>query len=180
MVVKLKKFLKVLSYVFFVPYLFVVVFLTVCLLNYNDYNITEIGDKSFIIIRDDELEPKYKENDLVIVNRNKLDEVKRGDEIFFYDNYRNQVVVNVGKVIDVEKVTDTESTFVVEGNHSISSEFFIGKAATSNVYGDLGGILAILESRWGYLFIVVFPILLIFIYEIYAFIMEVKKPLEDE
>ena len=163
----MKNFLKVLSYVFFVPYLFVVVFLTVCLLNYNDYNITEIGDKSFIIIRDDELEPKYKENDLVIVNRNKLDEVKRGDEIFFYDNYRNQVVVNVGKVIDVEKVTDTESTFVVEGNHSISSEFFIG-------------ILAILESRWGYLFIVVFPILLIFIYEIYAFIMEVKKPLEDE
>ena len=72
MVVKLKNFLKVLSYVFFVPYLFVVVFLTVCLLNYNDYNITEIGDKSFIIIRDDELEPKYKENDLVIVNRNKL------------------------------------------------------------------------------------------------------------
>ena len=53
MVVKLKNFLKVLSYVFFVPYLFVVVFLTVCLLNYNDYNITEIGDKSFIIIRDD-------------------------------------------------------------------------------------------------------------------------------
>ena len=58
MVVKLKNFLKVLSYVFFVPYLFVVVFLTVCLLNYNDYNITEIGDKSFIIIRDDELEAR--------------------------------------------------------------------------------------------------------------------------
>lgn len=172
--------MKVLLYVFFVPYLFIVVFLTICLLNYNDYNITVMGDNSFIIIRDDELEPKYKKNDLVIVNRNDLDEVKRGDEIFFYDNYRSQVVVNVGTVIATEKVTDTESTFVVEGDHSISSKFFIGKADTSNVYSDLGGILAALESRWGYLFIVVFPILLIFIYEIYAFIMEVKKPLEDE
>lgn len=180
MVVDLKNFMKVLLYVFFVPYLFIVVFLTICLLNYNDYNITVMGDKSFIIIRDDELEPKYKKNDLVIVNRNDLDEVKRGDEIFFYDNYRSQVVVNVGTVIATEKVTDTESTFVVEGDHSISSKFFIGKADTSNVYSDLGGILAVLESRWGYLFIVVFPILLIFIYEIYAFIMEVKKPLEDE
>lgn len=34
--------------------------LTICLLNYNDYKITELGDKSLIIVKDDELIPTYK------------------------------------------------------------------------------------------------------------------------
>lgn len=176
----MKKFFKILMYVVLIPYLLMVVFLTVCLLNYNDYNITVLGKKTLLIIRDKDLEPRYKKGDLIIVNKNKFSDVKKGDNIFFYDNYRKEVVVNVGKVIDVEKVNEDETAFTVEGDHTISSDYFIGKASTSKRIEDLGNVLNVLESRWGYLFIVVFPILLIFLYEIYRFIIEIKKPLEDE
>ena len=167
-------------YVVLIPYLLMVVFLTVCLLNYNDYNITVLGKKTLLIIRDKDLEPRYKKGDLIIVNKNKFSDVKKGDNILFYDNYRKEVVVNVGKVIDVEKVNEDETAFTVEGDHTISSDYFIGKASTSKRIEYLGNVLNVLESRWGYLFIVVFPILLIFLYEIYRFIIEIKKPLEDE
>lgn len=176
----MKKVLKIILGILIVPYLVIVIFLTICLLNYNDYNITELGNKSLIIINDNELEPNYKKNDLIVVEKNDYANVKNGNMIFFYDNYRNKITVNYGKVIDAEKITDDEYTFTVEGDHPISSEFFIGKSDTSRVYSGLGGIINTLESRWGYLFVVVFPILVIFIYEIYAVVMEVKKPLEDE
>ncbi len=176
----MKKIFKMLLYILMVPYLFIAVFLTVCLLNYNDYNVTEINGKSFIIIRDNKLEPTYKKNDLVIVKKNDLNELKPNDEIFFYSKGKDQINVNIGKITEIKPITDEEGTIIVEGDYPITGKFFIGAKETSKIYSNLGGILSVLESRWGYLFIIVFPILLLFIYEIYAFIMEVKKPLEEE
>ncbi len=176
----MKKFFKILLYILLIPYLFVAIFLTVCLLNYNDYNVTEISGKSFILIRDDKLEPTYKKNDLVIVNKNNLNELKENDDIFFYSKGDGEINVNIGKISEIKMITDSEATIIVEGDHPITSKFFIGKVETSNIYNDIGGILSVLESRWGYLFIIVFPILLLFIYEIYAFIMELKTPIESE
>lgn len=175
----MKKVLKIIGGVFTFIYVVIAIVLTVCLLNYNDYNITEIGNNSLIIVQDDELRPEFDKGDLVIVYKNKNSDITVGDKIFFYDNYKDQVSVNLGSVVDKETVTRHETTFVMDGNYSLSSEFVIGKASTSKRYAKLGTILSILESRFGFLFIIIFPILILFIYEIYAFIKEIKRP-EDE
>lgn len=175
----MKKVLKIIGGVFILVYAVIAIVLTVCLLNYNDYNITEFKDKSLIIVQDDELRPDFNDGDLVIVYKNKNSDIKVGDKIFFYDNYKDQISVNLGSVVDKETVTRHETTFVMDGNYSLSSEFVIGKASTSKRYAKLGTILGILESRFGFLFIIIFPILVLFIYEIYAFIKEIKRP-EDE
>ena len=48
----MKKVLKVLFGIFIALYLVVASFLTVCLLSYNDYKISVIGNKSLIILDD--------------------------------------------------------------------------------------------------------------------------------
>ena len=172
----MKKVLKFLLGIVIAIYIIIASGLTICLLNYNDYNLTVIGKNTFIIVEDDELKPDFKKGDLVIVKRNDDSEIEKGDKIFFYNGYQNQISVNLGDVVSNNKVTENESTFTMENNLKLSSKYIIGKAETSKVYSGLGTVLSILESRWGFLFLIILPVLLMFIYLIYAVVMEVKKP----
>lgn len=177
---KMKKVIKILGIIFLTIYAAIAVTLTVFLLNYNKYNITEIKDKSLIIVRDDELKPNYQKGDLVIVTKTPNNEIKIGDKIFFYDNYQETVSVNLGTVINKEIINKDETTFTMDGDYALSSEYVIGAAKTSKTYHTLGSILSILESKFGFLFIIIFPILVLFIYEVYAVIKELKAPVEED
>jgi len=172
----MKKVLKVLFGIIITIYVICAAFLTVCLLSYNDYKISVIGNKSLIILENNELEPKYKEGSLLIVTKNDNEDIKVNDEIFFYNTYQNQVIVSTSKVHDKQKITETETTFEIDGKYEISSEYVIGKADTTTVIENIGSVLGFLESKWGFLLVIIFPISLIFIYEIYAIIREIKEP----
>jgi signal peptidase I len=169
----MKKALKIVLEILLIPYLIVVIFLTTCLLNYNNYKITEFGDKSLIIVKDKSLEPTFKKGDLVVVTKNPNTDIKIGDQIFFYETYEAKISVNLGKVQNKTPVNKEETTFTMAGDYDLSSQYVIGKADTSKVYSKVGNTLGFLESKWGFLFIVVLPILIAFIYEIYVIIKEV-------
>ena len=141
---KMKKILKIIGIIFIVIYCVISITLTICLLNYNDYNITVLGDK-----------------------------------IFFYDKEEEQVTVNLGTVVSKKNITKTETTYTMNGDYPISSEYLIGKTETSKVYHGLGSVLSVLESRFGFLFLIIFPILILFIYEVFIVIKEVKTPDEE-
>lgn len=180
LVSNMKKLGKILLSVFIVLYAVVAIFLTACLLNYNDYKITVFGDKSLIIVNDDALKDKYKKGSLLVVDKNGSEEIKSGDEIIFYNTYNNQVSIALGEVISTEKITETETTYTVTGNYDISSEYLVGSADNTKVYPVIGSILGILESRVGFLIFIIFPITLAFLYEIYILITEIKEVKEEE
>lgn len=170
---------KILLGIVSIIYLIIVVFLTACLLNYNDYNVTEFSRDTLVIIGRDTV-GNYKEGDLVVVYKNLNKDINTGDNIFFYDTTSKENVISFAKVEKAEKVTSTETTFTIEGGYKLSSEYVIGKEETAKAYSKVGKILSILESRWGFVLFVIFPILLIFIYEIYSLIMEIKESKNDE
>lgn len=160
-------------------YLLVAVFLTACLLTYNDYKISVFGDKSLIIVKNDDFEPNYKKGTLLIVKKNNNDDIKVNDNIFFYNTYKNQIVVSYSQVIKTEKITDTQTTYTITGNYELSSDYVIGKADTTKVINNVGNIMSFLESRWGFLLLIVLPISMLFIYEIYIVVKEIVRP-DDE
>ena len=175
----MKKVVKIFGLLIVAVYMVVAVFLTVCLLNYNKYHITELGKKSLIIVSDDDLEPKYVKNDLVVVYKNNNEDIKSGDYVFFYNAYQNQVSVNLGKIIKSTRVNEKEYTYTLEGNLEVSSQYVIGKSETSKAYSNMGLVLKVLESRLGFLLIIILPILVLFIYQIYAVILEIKRPVDE-
>lgn len=175
----MKKVVKIFGLLIVAVYMVVAVFLTVCLLNYNKYHITELGKKSLIIVSDDDLEPKYVKNDLVVVYKNNNEDIKSGDYVFFYNAYQNQVSVNLGKIIKSTRVNEKEYTYTLEGNLEVSSQYVIGKSETSKAYSNMGLVLKVLESRLGFLLIIILPILVLFIYQIYAVILEIKRPVNE-
>ncbi len=177
----MKKFLKIVGVVILVPYVLVALLITIFLLNYNQYGVTEIGGKTLIIVDGEELSPSYKKGDLVVVKKVNNDEVNPGDYIFFYEQSREKktVIINLGRVINKKKVNETETTYKLEGDVDYSSEFVIGTTKDAKVYNSLGSIIAALELRWVFLLFIIVPLLFIFLYEIYEFVIEVKKNLKE-
>ena len=116
---------------------------------------------------------------MIIVTKNPNKDVKKGDKVFFYMQEDDEITINIGNIVDKQNINENEATYTMNGDYSISSEYFIGKTDTSKVYHNVGSVLNVLESRIGFLFIIIFPILIFFIYEIFIVIQEIKKPDEE-
>ena len=175
----MKKVRKIILAVVASIYALVAMFLTACLLNYNEYKVTEFGDKSLIIVNDDTLKDKYQKGSLLVVDKNGPNSIDNGDEIVFYNTYNNQVSIAVARVISQEKINDKETTYTVTGDFDISSQYLIGGVENVKVYSGIGSILSILESRVGFLIFIILPITLAFLYEIYVLVREVKNAKEE-
>lgn len=159
--------------IIFIVYIIIAIFTTICLLSFNNYRVSEFGSNSLLIIDDNELEPEFHKGDLVIVNKD--DTIIDGEKIFFYDAEDRTIAVKLGKVISSERVTKTESTFTLEGGHKISSEYVLGTSKTVSVIPKVGTYLGILESKWGFLFLIVLPALIAFLYQITVVFSEIRE-----
>lgn len=170
---------KIIYNIIFAIYAIIAVFTTICLLSYNEYKITELGDKALIIINDDDLSPEYNKGDLVIVNKADRKKVKAGDKIFFYNIEGKNVNISLASVINRQVLTSTETTYTIEGDDILSESSVIGPASTTTKIAKLGTVLGILESKWGFLFLIVLPSLIAFIYEIGAVFSEIRNAKKD-
>lgn len=159
-----------------VAYFVFALIMTVLLLNYNDYGITQFGETSFVIINADIANEKYNKGDLVFVDEVKVEKVKVGDELFTYRVDTKGVphiqIGNVGEIYLEDKAISFEN------GETYSQEFIAGKATSANP--GWGTFLSIVESQWGFLFIVLVPCFLIFIYELYSLIIEIKYGAEED
>ena len=144
--------------------------ITVLLLNYNKYGLTQFGNTTLVMIRDEIASETLKKGDLVLVKSSKVTDLELGEEIFVYRILgSNKVTVEVGKV---GQLYPDEDAVAFENGDIFSQEFVIGTA--DKIYNEIGTYLSIVESKWGFLFLILVPCLLIFIYEIYALIVEIK------
>ncbi len=144
--------------------------MTLLLLNYNQYGVSEFGSKSLIIMDEEIANKNYQKGDLIIVEKTRYEMINKGDEIFAYSvNSQGKANVEVGIVGDK---FDKEKAIAYENGASFYEDYVIGKA--TKTYHDLGSFLSIIESKWGFLFIVLVPGFMIFLYELYALIVEIR------
>lgn len=144
--------------------------MTLLLLNYNDYGVTQFGDTSLILIKGDVSSENYTKGDLVIVEAKKLKDLEVGDELFTYNVAKDHSVsIDLGIIGEIYTEEDAIS---FENGSTYSSEFIAGQA--TKIYHNVGTFISLVTSQWGFLFVVLVPGFLIFIYELYALIVEIK------
>ena len=80
----------------------------------------------------------------------------------------------------IEKVNSTETTYTFDGDKSVSSEYVLGPLEGSSVIPMAGTVLSILESKWGFLFLIVFPVLLLFINQITKVFADIRESSKEE
>ena len=169
----MKKVLKIVLGIVICLYLVVVVFTTTFLLRKDDYGVSKFMGKSLILVEEDTLEPDYKANTLLVISKVDADKIEAGDKILYY--YDAQHKLRFSEVTQKEKTNETSTTFIVKDNNKVTSDFVLGTQESTKAMSTIGQILYVVQSRWGFLFIVVFPLFLAFLYEIYAIYREFKK-----
>ena len=174
---KVLKIIKsvILGILMFVYFTFVIA-MTILLLNFNDYGVTEFGNKSIIIINDEISNDNYKKGDIVITEKNKIEKLEVGQELFTYKvDEKGNVNIDLGKI---GNIYTEENAISFENGSTYSNEFIAGSPIEK--YEKIGTYLSIVESKWGFLFIVLVPSFLIFVYEVYSLIIEIKYGKDEE
>lgn len=161
---------KILTTILGIAFYTFAIALTLLLLNYNDYGVTQIDDISLIKVNSDISSDKYRKGDLVIVESRKIDKLNAGDELFVY-RLDNSKVLSIDFGI-VGKIYPDDDRITFENGANYDTDHIAG--VPIKVYPNIGRILLIAESKWGFLFLVLVPSFLIFIYSIYTLIVEIK------
>lgn len=157
-------------------YLIIAIFSTICLLSLNDFRTVELGDYTLLYIDKFSKNEFFDKGDLAIVEE--AEDIKVGDKIFIYNAYDKIISPRTETVSEIEKVNEKETTYHLENGKALSSNYVIGKVNGSRKIAYLGGILAAMQSKWGFLFFIVAPLLILFIYEAFAFYDDFKKEKE--
>ena len=170
----MKKWMKIVIGVIIAIYLVMVVFTTAFLLNKNDYGVSKFLNRYLVIVDEKTLED-YKQNSLLLIKEKDVNDIEVGEKVFFYDTYSVDKKIKYTEVTRKEKINENETTFTMKDNSPVSGQYVLGTQKSTTELHILGQVLNVVQSRWGFLFIVVFPLFLALIYEIYAIYKEFKK-----
>ena len=171
----MKKVLKIVIGVIVCLYLIMVVFTTGFLLNRNDYGVSKFMGRYLLFVEEGTLEPEYKAKSLLMIKPVDHKEIEVGDKAFYYDRNGAKYKIKYNEVTKREEINESETTFTMKDNVVISKDNVLGTKDSTTALNILGKILYVVQSKWGFLFIVVFPLFLAFIYEIYAIYMEIRR-----
>lgn len=159
-------------------YIAIAVILTLLLLSYNDFKVSQIGNYTLLKITDSELSPEFNKGELVIVNKD--DEVLTGRKAFFYDTINERIEIRLATIEAAERVSSSDITYTLDGDRKISSQYVLGPANTAERIQYLGTVLSVLESKWGFLFLIVFPALVLVVNQIGVVCSNILKALKEE
>lgn len=161
-------------------WLLLAIFVTICLLSYNEFNVTTFGKNSLLIVDSDEMEPEFLEGDLLIVKRNSDNKIDVGANVFYYNSSMDSnILIYHGAIEAKDKVSPEEYTYTIEGKR-VSSKYIIGKTDSVKAYHNAGTMLAILTSKWGFMFLIIFPTLFAVIYEIIMIVEAARNKTEEQ
>ena len=153
---------KIVFNIFIGVYLITTILITYVLLSYNKYNIAEFNN-SYLFA--DKSNDKNKLISIVAINKD--DNIKNGDDIYYYGNNGK---IKIGKVNSI-----SDDVYTLDNEYALDKDSVLGNKNKAKSYAILGSIYSILTSKWGYLFIIIFPMLIAFVYEIYEIVKEIKK-----
>lgn len=170
----LRKILKWVWEVLEVIIIAYVIFMTSYILCRNKYGYTDFFEKyTFVTVNEDnqKLLPTHNSGDLLIV-KNQQFNINPGDLIYYYVTVNEKYVVRSGVV--ASKVEDDVSALYTldDEKTSVSSIRVLGKYVS--VHPGIGSVLDVLVSRVGFLFLVLLPVLIVFIYQVYQLVVVEK------
>ncbi len=144
---------KIILRVFLIIYIFFISLTTFLLLNQNEYKVSIIKNKSVFVLN----------NNLYISN---IKDKYKVNEKIYYSNKR-------GKVYNSKIKSINNDNYVLDNDVSINKENIIGTKDYVKL-PLLGLLYKIFTMKYVYLIVVILPIFICFIYEIYQIIKEIK------
>ena len=162
---------KIIINILFIIYFIITILVTHSLLSYNKYNISEFNNHYLLTLKENIA--GIKKSDLLSIK--KSDDFKVNDYVFYYDAHGSKVTIKIAQIKNIDSENNHEKVIVLDNEIMLLSEDILGTKSNTTSYPLIGSMYNILISKWGYLFIIIFPMLIAFIYEVYELTKEIKK-----
>jgi signal peptidase len=153
----------------------------------DNSSVANLAGYTPMVVQSESMAPTFNAGDLIFIKTCDPEKLQEGDIITFHTIIENEYALNTHRI---ESILDNDGvrSYVTKGdNNEISDTHIIADGDIVGKYiGKLSGVgklMDILSSSMGFLIIIVLPMLLFFIYQVYHLIMvsiKLKKAIAAE
>lgn len=142
----------------------------------DNQNVSDIMGYTPLVVKSDSMAPTFRAGDLIFIKKCDTSTLKEGDIICFHTIIDNEYALNTHRIQKIEASGDARSyTTLGDNNNGIADTHIISDGDIVGKYvGHLqnaGKVMDFLSSSIGFLIVIVLPMLLFFIYQVYNLIM---------
>ena len=140
-----------------------------------------------LTVASDSMSPTFRAGDLIVIRKCDPGKLEEGDIITFHTIINNEYALNTHRIAEIQEEGGVRS-YVTKGDnnaiadvHMIADGDIVGKFVTK--LPGVGKVMSFLSSSIGFLVVIVLPLLVFFIYQVYHLItvsIELKKAIAVE
>ena len=140
-----------------------------------------------LTVASDSMSPTFRAGDLIVIRKCDPSKLEEGDIITFHTIINNEFALNTHRIAEIQESGGVRS-YVTKGDnnaiadvHMIADGDIVGKYVTK--LPGVGKVMNFLSSSVGFLVVIVLPLLVFFIYQVYHLItvsIELKKAIAVE
>ena len=185
---KVKKIgLSVLSACLWVIILVAALFAFTTLATRDSRSVASIAGFTPLTVASESMEPTFGTNDLIIIKKCDTSTLKEGDIITFHTIINNEYALNTHRIVDIEENNGYRAYRTkgdnnqIEDTHVIADGDIVGKYVLK--LAGVGALMRFLSSSTGFLVVIIIPLLIFFVLQVYHLIMVIlnlKKATAEE
>ena len=142
----------------------------------DDQSVASILGYTPMTVETNSMKPTFQSGDLIFIKKCDTSKLKEGDIITFHTIIDNQYALNTHRIQKIDEVNGVRSyTTVGDNNNGVTDQHVISDGDIVGKYighvTGLGKVMKFLSSSMGFLIVIVLPMLLFFIYQVYNLIM---------
>ena len=177
----------VISVVMWIIILVAALFAFTTLATKDDGSVSSLAGFTPLTVQSESMAPTFDQDDLIIIKQCDPSTLEVGDIVTFHTIIDNQYALNTHRIISINEVNGLNS-YTTKGDnneladqHVIADGDIVGKYVGKIPY--MGKVIGFLSSTWGFLVVIVLPMLLFFIYQVYHLVivgMNLKRAVAEE
>ena len=128
-----------------------------------------------MVVKTDSMAPTFEAGDLIMIRKCDTSQLKEGDIVCFHTIIENEYALNTHRIQKIDEMAGVRSYTTKGDNNEISDQHVIADGDIVGKYvgrlPKMGKVMDFLSSSVGFLVVIVLPMLLFFIYQVYHLVM---------
>ena len=138
-------------------------------------NVSSLAGYTPMVVKTDSMAPTFYSGDLILIKKCDTSKLTEGDIICFHTIINNEYALNTHRIEKIDENENMRSYTTKGDNNAISDTHIISDGDIVGKYvgklSKFGHVMDFLSSSMGFLIVIVLPMLLFFIYQVYNLIM---------
>ena len=145
------------------------------LANKDGNNVASVAGFTPLVVQSDSMAPTFCKDDMIIIRKCDTQKLEEGDIITFHTVIDNKLALNTHRIVKIEEYENGYRSFTTRGDnnpaddtHILAEGDIVGKHVTT--IPKLGKLMNFLSSSAGFLIVIVIPMFIFFVYQLYHLI----------